>query len=352
MEVYFSSLAIIVLAALIMKPGNNETSKKRFVVLSMVVLGLVAAVRSFYVGIDTYQYYVAYQTVSYETSRYEVGFLFLIWLLNHISSNPQLLIMMSSAIIMISTGFFIQRYSKNPVLSICLFVTLLTYAYYLNLMRQALAVSVLMFSIPYLLDKKYLRYVIVVVLASTFHSSALVWLIFLPLSFVRFNKRAIACYMVVFVAAMLFPAQLWSFGSNLFGKYDDYLASKWAGGNALAAPIMALMDFLLLVLSCYFLRKRESGKTPDSTDFLLHGSTLLFIVQALASQVNIFQRLTTYFAIMLAVLVPNALSQANGKLRFLITSVIVIVSIAFFVIIMIYRPEWQGIVPYIPFWDV
>lgn len=351
MTIYFIDLLCIALLNAIIKPKLGCTRKKWFVISSMLLLGLTAGCRSYLVGIDTYSYYWAYNYVDFDNSYYEPGFLLLIKFLNLFSDNPQTIIAASSLFICFSVGLFVYRSSDNVFISIVLFVTLLSYASFMNLMRQALAVSILLFAYPSLCKKQFGYAAIIILLASSFHSSALIWLALIPLSMIRFSKKALVAYVVVLAVLFVFPSQAFLMASSALGKYDGYLTSKWGGGNSFAAPIMSMMDFILLCIA-WIAWKPGRNKLGFDTNLQFHALMLLLLLQILACQINIYQRLISYYSLFVLSLVPSSLRRFSPKSETLLDICIVVITVVFFAVIMVFRPDWQGVVPYTAFWDI
>lgn len=124
----------------------------------------------------------------------DVGFYFFMGIIKQIfgtSYRPFLLIV---AIIQgMSLVKFYRKYSENYVLSIYLFIMAGEgLAWMMNGIRQFLAISIIYFAIPWLIKKKYVRFVLIVLLAATVHQTAVVMI---PIAFVvqgkPWNKRTL-----------------------------------------------------------------------------------------------------------------------------------------------------------------
>src|SRR5699024_10351989 len=68
----------------------------------------------------------------------------------------------------------------NFTLSTFLFFTIYYFQTY-NITRQWLAIAIVFFAIKYLFSNKYIKYLLIVLVASTIHSSAIITLSFIPL---------------------------------------------------------------------------------------------------------------------------------------------------------------------------
>lgn len=113
---------------------------------------------------------------------------------------------------------------------------------------------------------------------------------------------------------------------------------------------MTAMDALLIVVSHLF----GAGASDDDREerVLFHGSMLQVVFQFLACFVNIFQRLTTFTSFFLALYVALRFRKIDTKLKFLLVYGICAVTAVFFVVIMVYRPQWHGVVHFSFFWQL
>lgn len=97
---------------------------------------------------------------------------------------------------------FYQKYSENYVMSITLFILSGEYlGWMMNGMRQFLAVCIIYFAIPWIIKKKYIRCILIILLASTIHQTAI---IMLPIIFIvqgkPWNKKTIGTLGIALVA--------------------------------------------------------------------------------------------------------------------------------------------------------
>jgi capsular polysaccharide biosynthesis protein len=172
MAIYIIVLIFEIIFGLLLSVNKKENSKKIFIIITFVILTIVAGIRTKDVGTDTEQYYRAYKRIGTYTSinsafneRYEKGFVILCYGLNKISSDPQILIFITSAFINFCVLRFIYRNSNNLVYSVYLYITLNFYFSYMNIMRQAVAIGFLLLAFENLKSKKYVKYFLEILLA-------------------------------------------------------------------------------------------------------------------------------------------------------------------------------------------
>ena len=146
------------------------------------------------------QYYQAYETLGklpwrdVAQQRYEWGFFAFCKILYGISPHPQTLLLVTSGFFCAVMAHFLLRYGENIVLAAVLFLLLNFIAVFLNLMRQMMAVCMVILAMERWWDKKYLSSVLLLLAAPMFHRSALICLLFPFLSKPRFP----ACLWIVF----------------------------------------------------------------------------------------------------------------------------------------------------------
>lgn len=114
----------------------------------------------------------------------EWGFHTFMWLCSRLSSDIHVMLFVSALlkIVLVSSAFLKMKHRLNPTL---LMFSYLCFSYVtgFNIMRQALAASVTIFALPYLINKKWLPYLSLSLLAMTLHSSAFMSIVLVLLYF-------------------------------------------------------------------------------------------------------------------------------------------------------------------------
>lgn len=77
-----------------------------------------------------------------------------------------------------------KRYSINPAFSLLIFFSIGTYVMYIAALKQCFAMFFLLLAMPYAIDKKYIRFYLLIFIAILFHTHAFMFMI-LPLLFGR-----------------------------------------------------------------------------------------------------------------------------------------------------------------------
>lgn len=355
MAIYLATMGLVALFGAILCREGDGKKTKLYVVLCFAALTVIAAIRATTVGIDTPQFCWAYSAIGLtpwgslrSTFRFEWGFLVLCKLLNYISNDPQLLIAVSSAIINVPIGIFIYRNSPKPELSIFLYLGLTYYTQNMNIMRNAMAVAVVLLAFEALKERRNVIFFALIVLATGFHQTAPFLLIIWPLWRLGFNKKTLIIYCVLCAFLFVYATPASELLASLLGR-DKIYNEQFTGSNYFGALFKALVALLITgVVFNYFRVGQKRGITLTQVDrFYCHMLMLWIMFSFIGMQIEIFSRLCVYFNIFAVAGVARALRFVSNKgERAFVELFFVVISLCYFVVIGLYRPEWQGAIPY------
>ena len=355
MTIYLVTMALVALFGAVLCREGDGKKTKIYVAACFAALTVIAAVRATTVGVDTAQFCRAYAAIGLtpwgslrDSFRYEWGFLILCKFLNYISNDPQLLIVATSVIVNVPIGIFIYRNSAKPALSIFLYLGLTCYTQNMNIMRNAMAVAVVLLAFEALKERHNILFIALIALAASFHKTAPFLLILWPLWRLRFSKRTFLVYGILCVVLFIFLHPAADLLATLLGK-DEIYSEKYTGSNYFGAMFKALLAiFITGVVFNYFRVGQRRGASLTQTDrFYCHVLMLWIMFSLLGMQIEIFARLCVYFNIFAVVGVARALQFCdNGGERTFVELLIGGVALCYFVIVGLYRPEWQGAIPY------
>lgn len=354
MGIYIAIMAFIALFGAVLSHGENG-NKKAYLIACFALLTVVASIRASTVGADTAMYarsYVAIGSSSWtsltSSFRYEWGFLVLCKLLGYVTRDPQLLIAVSSLLINIPIAIFIYRNSPKPELSVFLYVGLTYYTQNMNVMREAIAVAFILIAFEMLKSEHRFWFVAFVLIAFSFHKTALFLLVLLPLWNLDFKRKTLIAYLALGVVLFIFATPISNLLAGLLGK-DSIYRDEFTGSNYFGALFKALLAmFISFVVLNYYRVGSKRGFVLSQTDrFYCHMLMLWVMFTILGMQIQIYARLCMYFNVFALVGIAGALRFVGDKgERAFLELLIGGVALCYFLIIGIYRPEWQGVIPY------
>ena len=329
------------------------------IIFSMAFLCAFAALRGTVVGNDTLEYYELYEAfkdTAYLGPRFEIGYSYFNYLLNKISSNPQLLFVVSSSFIFFSFGRFIWKYSELPWLSVVLFF-LLAFDLTLSILRQCIAIGILIFSFDYLIKRKFILFAMCVIVATLFHTTAILFLVTWFLPQIKLNAKVVAIYIIGAIVSYSLFASIMQLGFSYFAMYEYYSDGDYFDGKTRTASIVQLIISVIITYICiYSYLKKTTREWRESREgriyrVLCHLQLISFLIGFLCLKVNLFDRIALYFSIFSFVLIPNAIFLQPKYLRKILAFLIVAFFLLYNSYIYINKPEWNRIYPYFFFWE-
>lgn len=337
---------------------KEKKARKTITILLFVILTTIAAIRSADVGVDTRQYYRNFLIIAKMdwsqafSTRYEVGFFAFCKILSYISNNPQVIVIFSSALIIPIVGYFIYKESNFVVLSTLTYFLLNLYFFNLTGMRQSLAMSFIILSLLNYKNKKYFMFLINVVIASTFHSSALIFLLVPIIDRIKYNKKTLLYTLIIALLCFLFSDKLFGFMTGIIGKYSGYEDSIFGVSNYFGALIQSIFFSYIYIFCHTILTKHLNSQNFKENQFYLKLLGLAAIFEILSMKIQIFSRMALYFWFASIILIPKAIkSIEKTKNKFYMSLIIYLSLLMYWLIIAIYRPEWNGAVPYKTFFN-
>ncbi|MDD3323442.1 MAG: EpsG family protein [Paludibacter sp.] len=368
---FYNCIIFILLFFATILPDLNKIKKIRFfyVFISGLILFLIVALRSDKIGNDTIPYLRFYENIlrleslKHLNSRFEPGFVYFNKILCFFLPFKQGILIGSSFFIFFSYFYFIYKESKSVWLSIYLFITLRYFYSTMNTIRHDLAVSILFFAYIFLVEKKTVKFVLSVLLASSFHSIAIFFLFAYPLIYLKFNRFNIGITLAIFLFVYINFTNSIEFVISFFGKYDGYLASVYFRENLLASFFILGINISILVFMFYVIKfsvkknnitylKQLSNSKITESDLMLNITFIGTMISFLALKANILGRLSSLFITFIIVYIPNCLFMLkNSRERLIYTFAIMIATFTYHTIIFIFRPEWNYVIPYRFFWE-
>lgn len=233
--------------------------------------------------------------------------------LREITDNYHIFFFFPAVLSSIGAINLFKRFSVNPALSMVVFFSIGTYVMYMAAMKQSLAIAILMFALPYAIDRKYVRYILLVLLAMMFHTHAFVFLA-VPLFFNKpWGKTTWIVLGAVFVAMVTYNQTfgvLMKFAVSLGVNVVDF---EVFDGHSIH-PIRIAVYAIPAILSFVFREKLYRDSTKTENLFANMSIYTVFILMiGLIQGANLFARMAAYYEIAIGISIPWMIQKIFNK---------------------------------------
>ena len=306
---YFLVLSFVTYWAIL---EDKALNRKAFLI-PLLTLTLFAGIRSSRVGSDS-ETYVTLFNESTITGAFvikediEIGYQVFEYVLSLLTNNYFWLFLITGFIVVFCYLIIIRKFSNNYWLSLFFFITLGSYTFFFNGLRQGIAIAIFTLSLPYLLNRKIIPYLMVCLLASLFHNSALAAI---PFYFIV-NLRIKIIYKII--ATLLISL----FSSSLLVKYIASTNERYEGYTKVsdeAGGLVVLSFHILLMLSMYiimYIYKIKDKNFIKILTFYMSGVAFIIPIALLGTDPSGPQRILNYFTWTLILLLPFILERVKN----------------------------------------
>ena len=277
--------------------------------------------------------------------NYERGYILFNKILSLLGDHYQILLFTCALIAISLIAVWICLNSDYPGLSAVIYLGLPCFLINFSGLRQAVALAITTISIELIKRKKLLGFVLIVLLASTFHATAWIFLFAYPIYHFRMRKTAS-------IATVLLPPVVYIFRYPLFTVLSRLFKPNAVPDNN-GAFTLFLVFWAVYFFAVLFGHERDAEELGLRNLFLV-----ACLCQALGSVHNTVMRVGYYFMISLVVLLPKVIKNSEktfhgqrGTNNALIMYLAILVCFSVFGLYSIAHGSWAESNPYIFFWQ-
>ena len=314
---------------------------KRDVILMAVPFALLIAFRDLSVGIDTVQYEYNFSRINPDIltsgdffSQREWGYKLIQAVIKLLGMDFRALLFVESVLYIVPVAYVIYKYSRNPYFSFFMFLAVDYYLFSMTAIRQSIALGITLLAFDQAVRNKKFRFVITVLIASTFHTTALVFLPVIILSKIPLRKRYVFLALVLSFALNAFKDPIRQLMMDL--AHNPYVEMETGGmGMHLFMISMVLLDLMW---------GKNAGKHWVDADLITYMMICAVAVYPVLQFNPAVFRLHYYYSVMMIIYVPNVLKRyRDNRTRWGLT-------LGYYAIIVYYMFQYtfqiMGAVPY------
>lgn len=204
---------------------------------------------------------------------------------------------------------FIKYHSDSPGMSMLVYFSIGTFALYLAAFKQNMAMSILLLAVPYACRKKYVHYVLLVLLAALFHFYAIVYL-FVPFLFGKpWGKTTWIILGAALFALATYDATVGALMENVKDMGGSVAPSELFDGHSVNVLRVAVY-WVPGLLALAFRRHIRFGSSRTENLFVnLSIVCACVLTVGLAEGANLYGRMAGYFEIPMAIALPGIIKK-------------------------------------------
>ncbi len=254
---------------------------------------------------------------------FEIGYFIFTKICSVFGCSPTVFLFLIAIFTYIPYYRYIVKYSKSLLFSTLTYFAFGFFSYSMGIFRQMIAIGIVYLGLEYVVNRKFLKYLLLVFAASLIHATA--W-IMLPLYFlVKFDWRKKISIIIVFIlegVVFVFGSLLINLAVKLLPQYAHYLEGEFGakGGSYLN---LILLNAVLIV---YLLMTWQNKDTDDDKYSNLFITQLIcaIMLQVCGYHMSLFGRIVAYYSISLTIILPEIIALSPCiKLKKRFTAIIV-----------------------------
>lgn len=353
MLTYAIFLLVIFGGMLLFEVKPNENTRRNQLIFAWLIIVLFwGSVDARDFGTDIMNYYNNADTalnLSYSNylriCSFERGYATFIWICSHVFRSPQALLFIQYGFVTFSVFRFIYRNSEDIFISVVTYLCLGSFGMFLYAFRQAFAIAICLIALELIQKRKRIFAVILILFASLFHQTAIVFLPTIFLHGKKLNQKNIFTFSAIMLVVALTLNYTLPKANELFEmNYGNRGAASALGG--IITIIVYIISFVL-IWQKYCKTPKELKETEfGNLSFIILLSIAAFVIYLCRFYALALERVAYYFLPAFCILFAEGLTDINKKRITDFTFFFVLLSVALFLYrsnssLGYYRPIWR-----------
>ena len=332
---------------------NNEKKQRATLWIFFVIVFLLLALRHKTIGVDLSSYLPRFESVKklsfsqiFKEFDDEYGY----WIFNKIISlltgDKQWFLTIVAAVTLVPLAKLYIKESEQALLTISIFLIMPNFGMMFSGLRQTLAIAIVAISFKYVKEKKLIKFILLVALAMTFHTSAFIAFLIYPFYHMNITKGKLFAFIPAIILVLIFNKPIFEFLLEFLGEYGERYEYEETGAYTM------IILFILFVVFSYF--SPDESKMDKEAIGLRNIGVFSLMLQIFALANPLAMRMNYYYIIFFPLLIPKVINRAHDRNKPIYRFVGLIMAIFFFIYYMYTANQASGymqIYPYKAFWE-
>lgn len=332
---------------------DYDRRNKHALLFFFTFLTILVMLRHESVGNDTrnyMRYFEGFSMVDWgrlAKEKTEIGFAFFSKIISLFSKNPQVFLAICAIITSAMIYPTYKRLCADSSLTIVLFCLMSTFVMMFSGIRQMLAVGIGFIAYEFTRRKKLVPFILAVLLAMNFHTSAFMLAFMYPLYHSKITKKWLFVVVPILGVIFAFNKVIFSSLSFLIAQY-----TKYEGSISSTGAYSMLILFVIFAVFAYLIP--EESLLDEETIGLRNFLLLSLIIQMFAPLHNLAMRMNYYYIIFIPLLLPKIIEYRSERWKQVAMVGRHVMVIFFFLYFFLIKANSGGnlnVFPYHFFWE-
>ena len=309
---------IIILSAIIFEVKIKDLNYNKISILYLSIIGILLTLFSGLRG-DFTSDYKAYSYLFHFYNDFnfkkiftynfgqEIGYVILNKIVGILTNNVVFIMLLTSLIIVVLYFKEIKRDSVCIWLSVLLFTTIGQYYISFNLIRQIISAGIIFSGSRFLYKRDFKKYLVIIIIASLFHKTAAIMVVFYFILNQKFNFKKILLVILGTIIFFDFTNIILAFIQKFFYSYynqSDYGMSGFSLNNIIL-PV-AILAFVIL-------NKNYIELNNNKVNIWTNAVVFYTFFTILGLRVQMIERLANFFSPYVLLLIPYIIMNMKDK---------------------------------------
>lgn len=347
--VYWLNLLLIPIEANVLKKLHLNRKLQIQILLSLIFLQwfFLATFKNINVGWDTPTYEEYFYNMSnsgwlynISVNRLEPFYILLNIIISFFTKSYTLFLGIIAIIIYGLILIRIPLYSKIPWLTCFLFVAFGFFNFSINILRQSIAISILIFSYKFIVNRSFWKFILIVNIAILFHYTAIV---FIPTYFLYKLPVNVKTFLILLIGSFIISNILLPKIMTIIISSNEYYQQHLAGNNSKGYGMLGML-LASSVGALILIPKKKIDKYSHLWMIMLFLATS---VQLFSLKISILVRVVYYWQISMFFIFPAIINTIfNTHIKQVVTIFIILISMLYYALYAINTGDINGTVPY------
>lgn len=358
----------LILAWLSARSSVYDHSLERYTRKDPFFYAIMAVIMAVFVGLrtkfnDTTAYTHAYELIVAEGSVLSAvddwsiganpGFKLINGVMAHLGMSTQSFLMIYALVTVLIYLWFVRKYTNNIWLSLFLFIAMGCYTFTMAAIKQCVAVALCLLATDRAIQKKWVSFVLWVLLAMTFHPYSVMYLIVPLLMFRTWSAKTYQSLVIFGLAGVLLQTMLGTIVDITGMLGEEYSVESFSGDGV--NPFRLAVCAVPLIIS--YMAKDHIAAMDEKQERVYFMCLNLSILNAeimfvgLFGTANYFARLANYFLIFQCLSIPWLLQFFEKKSRQFMAAATVVCYFLYFYYSNVINRNFDALFKRVTLWE-